>query len=372
MHIGDFTKNRISKTRLYVWRDKLTHFLTALSFSILLLGCSAQTPTTNTNTKPLPPHHTENGFKNPYVTGDINPGPLAFLKARYFGEQNWPVAPEYHQDHWQPADEKSIQSKTDFAKVTLLGHSTVLLQHKNMNILTDPMFSERAFPVQFAGPKRFTPLALPAEKLPPIDIIVISHNHYDHLDTNTVKILGNKPLWFVPLGLKDWFTEAGISNVVEMDWWDTYKIDDLVITAMPSQHWSRRGLFDMNKSLWASWGFQWPDFSTWFGGDTGYNTFQFKEIGKHFGTLDLAMIPIGAYEPRWFMKNQHANPSDAVKIFKDLNAKEAFGIHWNTFVLTAEPIDEPPKALLKAMKENNLDPERFKAIDIGKTWLSKD
>ena len=340
----------------------------AILLSIAAASCSAQPTPAEVTAAKRPAHHTDNGFKNPYLEGEINPGALAFFKARFFDDLNWPDEPQNYREFWQAADEDLIHSHIEKPRATLLGHSTVLLQYKGLNILTDPMFSERAFPVQFAGPKRYTPLALKAEQLPDIDVIVISHNHYDHLDVDSINTLGNDPLWLVPLGLKSWFKDLGITNIKEMDWWDSHHIDDLTITAMPSQHWSRRGLFDMNQSLWASWGFQWPDFTSWFGGDTGYNDIQFKEIGEALGTIDLAMIPIGAYEPRWFMKNQHANPTDAVKIFQDLNAKEAFGIHWNTFVLTAEPIDEPARALALALQKQDIDENRFKAMWIGRTW----
>jgi N-acyl-phosphatidylethanolamine-hydrolysing phospholipase D len=249
------------------------------------------------------------------------------------------------------------------------------------------MFSERSSFSQNIGPKRYTPPALTIDQLPNIDIIVISHNHYDHLDVDSVKALtspkfvkninGTQPLWLVPLGLKEWFEQYKITNLHEMDWWQELKIGELTVQAQPSQHWSRRSFFDTNTTLWASWAFIWPDtasetgigFTAWFGGDTGYNEFQFKEIGQALGEVDLAMIPIGAYEPRWFMKPQHVNPLDAVEIFKDINAKSAFGIHWNTFVLTAEAVDEPPKALERALQQNRLDAELFQAMNIGATWL---
>ena len=137
-----------------------------------------------------------------------------------------------------------------------------------------------------------------------------------------------------------------------MDWWQTHTTSDLTVTALPSQHWSYRSVFDTNQSLWASWSFQWPSFSSWFGGDTGYNSVQFKEIGEYLSKVDLAMIPISTYDLRWFMKYHHTNPADAIEIFKEINAEYAFGGHWNTFVLTAEPINEPPQALSAAMKAN--------------------
>jgi N-acyl-phosphatidylethanolamine-hydrolysing phospholipase D len=336
-----------------------------------------------------PSHHIGNKFRNPYLPEDFQPSTIAFLKARFFDDMQWPDEPENYSEHWQTADLEKIHNP-DFnkAQATLIGHSTVLLQYQGINILTDPMFSERPFLTQSFGPKRYTPVALTIEQLPNIDIIVISHNHYDHLDVNSVKALtsssfikntnGTQPLWLVPLGLKKWFTQFDVTNIQEMDWWQKIAVGDLTIQAQPSQHWSRRSIFDTNESLWASWAFIWPasddeenaadKFTAWFGGDTAYNPYQFKEIGQALGEVDLAMIPIGAYEPRWFMKTQHVNPLDAVEIFKDINAKSAFGIHWNTFVLTAEAVDEPPKALERALQQNGLTAELFQAMNIGATW----
>ena len=333
-----------------------------------------------------PSHHIDGKFRNPYLPADFQPSFIAFLKARLFDDMQWPDEPENYSKSWQAANLKQIHNP-DFnkAQATLIGHSTVLLQYQGINILTDPVFSERASFSQSIGPKRYTPAALTIDQLPNIDIIVISHNHYDHLDVDSVQALtsenfikntnGSQPLWLVPLGLKQWFVQYEITNIEEMDWWQEFKLGDLTIQAQPSQHWSRRSLFDTNESLWASWAFIWPEseatekFTAWFGGDTAYNPYQFKEIGEALGQVDLAMIPIGAYEPRWFMKTQHVNPLDAVEIFKDVNAKSAFGIHWNTFVLTAEAVDEPPKALESALQKNTIDAELFQAMDIGATWL---
>jgi N-acyl-phosphatidylethanolamine-hydrolysing phospholipase D len=341
--------------------------------------------------KEIPSHHINGKFRNPYLPADFQPSVITFLKARFFDDMQWPDEPENYREYWQEADLERIHNPDyNKAQATLVGHSTVLLQYRGINILTDPVFSERPSFSQYIGPKRYTPPALKIAQLPNIDIIVISHNHYDHLDVDSVKALtdktflnkvnGSQPLWLVPLGLKKWFAQYGISNIQEMDWWQELKIDTksnskLTIQAQPSQHWSRRSIFDTNESLWASWAFIWPEskrtekFTAWFGGDTAYNPYQFKEIGEALGEVDLAMIPIGAYEPRWFMKTQHVNPLDAVEIFKDINAKSAFGIHWNTFVLTAEAVDEPPKALERALQKNRITAELFQAMNIGASWV---
>ena len=373
-------------------------FISAILFSttaclsnekIAAVSDSKQPPTAEALITQVPSHHIGDKFRNPYLPADFQPSTIAFLKARFFDDMQWPDEPENYREYWQAANLEKIHNP-DFnkAQATLIGHSTVLLQYRGINILTDPIFSERPSFSQNIGPKRFTPPALTIDQLPNIDIIVISHNHYDHLDVDSVKALtnsdfvkntnGTQPLWLVPLGLKAWFTQFEVSNIQELDWWQTVQINGLTIQAQPSQHWSRRSIFDTNKSLWASWAFVWPEiddtenasekFTAWFGGDTAYNPYQFKEIGEALGEIDLAMIPIGAYEPRWFMKTQHVNPLDAVEIFKDINAKSAFGIHWNTFVLTAEAVDEPPKALKRALQKNGLDAELFQAMNIGATW----
>ncbi|PIE43449.1 MAG: hypothetical protein CSA50_04875 [Gammaproteobacteria bacterium] len=318
-----------------------------------------------------PAHHTDDGFKNPYLSVD-KPSSWAFIKAWLTGEMDFPDVPDDYRQHWQMADKALLHKPALEPRATLLGHASVLLQYDSLNILTDPVFSERASPFSFIGPKRYTPVALAWPDLPAIDIVVISHNHYDHLDVDTVRRLGNKPLWIVPLGIKAWLADQDIDNAIELDWWQSYQVGELKVMATPSQHWSRRAWLDANETLWASWAFIWPDFTAWFGGDTGYNEVQFKEIGHKLGKVDLAMIPIGAYEPRWFMKNQHVNPEEAVRIFQDINARHAFGIHWNTFVLTTEPVAQPPIRLQSALVRQGIDAARFKAINIGATWQAGD
>lgn len=348
----------------------MLRFFSGVLALVMATGCSAnqQTEISGATQNEKPAHHGDGVFRNLYLSDDAKPGTFSFLKARFFDEQEWPQEPQNYSQFWQLTPPDVVQHPGSSPQATLIGHSTVLLQYQGITILTDPIFSDRASPFSFAGPKRYTQTSLSLADLPAIDAVVISHNHYDHLDVETVQALGNNTLWIVPLGLKDWFAQFDVTNVVELDWWQHYSLNGVEIQALPSQHWSRRSMFDTNKSLWASWAFKWPDFTAWFGGDTGYNDVQFKEIGDALGQVDLAMIPIGAYEPRWFMKYHHVNPHEAVKIFKDINAQSAFGIHWNTFVLTAENIDEPPLALSQALQLNQINPDRFQAINIGATW----
>ena len=231
--------------------------------------------------------------------------------------------------------------------ITWIGHSTMLLHLDGKVILTDPIFSDRCSPVQFAGPKRYTSPSIDIKSLPRIDIVLISHNHYDHLDKNTIKALKNdsSTFWYVPLGLEQWFKALGVENVFELDWFDERNFEDVNIVCLPSQHWSKRSLFKSFDTLWSSWSVKIGDYKFWFAGDTGYNEIQFKEIGDNYGPFDLSAIPIGGYEPRWFMKNFHVQPEESILIHKDIKSRKSIGMHFGTFLLTTEPIDNPSKRI---------------------------
>ena len=255
--------------------------------------------------------------------------------------------------------------------VTWVGHATVLLRVGGLSVLTDPHFSERASPVRFAGPKRVVPPVPALSELPHIDAVVVSHNHYDHLDLASVARLaeqpGGAPRFFVPLGLKDWFRRRGIENVEELDWWDSRQFNGLEVHFVPVQHWSKRTLADENQTLWGGWVLRHPELSFFFAGDTGYSR-DFADIGKRFGGFDLAAIPIGAYEPRWFMKIMHLDPAEAVQVHKDVNARQSLGIHWGTFDnLTDENLNEPPARLAEARGKAGLAEEEFFVLQHGET-----
>lgn len=244
-----------------------------------------------------------------------------------------------------PPELDKLNNPTAKAQVTWIGHSTFLLQVDGLNILTDPIFSMRASPISFAGPKRTTPPAMTIDQLPPIDIVLISHNHYDHLDKASVKALASKssdnpPHFYVPLGHKAWFEKLGITRVTEMDWWDEVSVGVATVHAVPVQHWSSRSPFDRNKMLWSGFVIKSSSLATLFVGDSGYSD-DFKTIASRLGNVDLALVPIGAYAPRWFMKSAHMDPDEALSVVKDVGAKRAIGMHWGTFALTDEPMDEP-------------------------------
>ncbi|AWL11556.1 N-acetylphosphatidylethanolamine-hydrolyzing phospholipase D [Saliniradius amylolyticus] len=238
-------------------------------------------------------------------------------------------------------------------RVIWLGHSTFLIQAGGLNVLTDPILSERASPVSFAGPVRLAPMPYSFEDLPRIDVVLISHNHYDHLDRATIKQLGNEPHYYVPLGLSEWFKQQDIDglSITEMDWWQQDTGRGYTITATPAQHWSARSLFDRRETFWAGWHIQIGDWRLWFAGDTGYNPVQFRQIGERLKDIDVALIPIGSYSPRWFMKPYHVNPQEAVRIHQDVGAATSVGMHWSTFQLSAEALDEPRRRLETIMAE---------------------
>ena len=255
--------------------------------------------------------------------------------------------------------------------ITWIGHESFLYQNKDINVLTDPHFTQRASPLNFAGPKRYMAPGMKIDDLPSIDVVTISHSHYDHLDYTSVKLLSEKfenILFLVPLGLKKWFESKGIYNVRELDWWDSFTIKETLITFAPVQHWSARGFFDRNETLWGAWHFKNKFHSFIHLGDTGY-TDDFRVIREKLGPVDLAAIPIGAYEPRWIMEFSHINPEEAVMTFLDLEASKAIGMAWGTFILTDEPVKEPPRELLKELKKSNISNEDFFILKHGESYL---
>jgi len=261
------------------------------------------------------------------------------------------------------------QNKSD-KTLTWVGHATFLLQLNGYNILTDPHFSKRASPLSFMGPERTTPPGLQIHDLPLIDLVVISHNHYDHLDSQSIKSLirrqkNNQPIFFVPLKLKRTLQNFGALNIIEHQWWQATQYKQLEICSVPVQHWSKRSLSDTNKTLWCGWVIKSKNFQYLFVGDTGYSK-DFKNIQKRFGPMDLASIPIGAYEPRWFMKDSHCNVEEAIQIHKDIKSKKSIAMHWGTFQLTDEPMDEPIQLLSKLTRKLNYS-DQFVALKHGET-----
>ena len=255
-------------------------------------------------------------------------------------------------------------------RLTWIGHASALFQYRDISLLTDPVFSRRASPVQWAGPRRHTPPALTAATVPPVNQVLISHNHYDHLDRDSVMALhrrfGGGITWFVPEGVARWFTRRGISNVVERGWWQSAPHDAGEAFFVPAQHFSGRGARDGNRTLWGGWVTDIHDVRLYFAGDTGYGGC-FADIGDVFGGIDLALIPIGAYAPRWFMQPVHIDPEEAVRIHQDVGARTSVALHWGTFVLTDEPLDEPPRRLAEARAAAGLPEQAFRVLGHGET-----
>ena len=223
------------------------------------------------------------------------------------------------------------------------------------------------------GPRRWVAPPLQASQLPHIDLVLISHNHYDHLDEATVRQLlqqpGGPPQFLVPLGLRRWFNARRISGVDELDWWNALKFKSLTATFTPAQHWSGRGLWDRNRSLWGGWRLDGENGSSFFfAGDTGYSR-DFLEIRARLGAVDLTALPIGAYAPRWFMAASHVDPEEAVQMHLDLGARRSVAMHWGTFVLTDEPLDEPPLRLYRALERRGLSLSDFDVWEHGETRI---
>ncbi|MBB3228484.1 L-ascorbate metabolism protein UlaG (beta-lactamase superfamily) [Luteibacter sp. Sphag1AF] len=314
---------------------------------------------------PGKPHHTPTGFRNlEPVTRE--PGDLKRWR-RERREEGLPKPPGEGYDAfvtrwWQPAQFDGTHDAAWW-----LGHATVFVRRGGLHVITDPVLSRRASPLSFAGPERRTPTPASVADLPGLDVVMLSHNHYDHLDGPTVRALVKRfprVCFVVPLGLKRWFDRAGIHNVRELDWWESTRIGDATFTLVPARHWSARTLWDTNRSLWGGWVMEQDGFRFWFAGDTGYSE-RLAEISERLGPMDLAAIPIGAYAPRWFMGGQHVDPAQAVQLHRDLRCRQSIAIHWGVFELADEPLDEPPRLLAEAMAAGGMGADEFRLLRLG-------
>jgi N-acyl-phosphatidylethanolamine-hydrolysing phospholipase D len=270
----------------------------------------------------------------------------------------------------ETSDEWQSLNKDSKNYAVWIGHATYLLNSGGITILTDPVFSNRASPVRFAGPKRLIPPAMSLKELPRIDVITVSHNHYDHLDILSLKKLHDlnpSTIFLVPKGDKKLFIRKGIKNVEEFLWWEDIDIKGTKFTFTPVQHWSARGIRDRNKSLWGGWFIKSSERSLYHAGDTGYSQ-DFNVTRKKLGSPDMAMIPIGAYDPQWFMSYSHVNPEEAVQISQDLGSRQSLAMHWGTFLLTDEEVLEPSVLLRKALEDKNLDKEYFMTLKPGEIF----
>jgi N-acyl-phosphatidylethanolamine-hydrolysing phospholipase D len=337
---------------------------------------------THIHPAPTPAHHRPGGrFENPWPDSEQG-GFLAFLKWVIVkrGFTRLLRAPDRTLFSVVPASFAVPRAAGERVSVTWIGHSTFLIQVGEVNVLTDPIWSDRASPFRITGPRRWVPPAVSLAALPPIDVVLISHNHYDHLDDRTVRELSRShpnARWIVPLGLRRFFAKRRIAAVTELDWWNETRSGALTIGATPAQHFSARGLGDRNRTLWCGYSIAGGARKIYFAGDTGYHP-EFSSIGERFGPFDVSLLPVGAYEPRWFMRPVHMSPEDAVRAYRDLCASSKAGsptmipMHWGTFRLTDEPITEPPIRLAEAWRDALLPPTSLRVLRHGETYWRQD
>jgi L-ascorbate metabolism protein UlaG (beta-lactamase superfamily) len=274
--------------------------------------------------------------------------------------------------HWParvPVHPARPDARVEGTRITLVGHATVLIQTGGLNLLTDPVWSDRCSPVQFAGPKRVCAPGVRFGDLPPIDAVLLSHNHYDHLDTATLRRLvrDHDPLIITPLGNDTLVRKAAPrARIVTGDWWDACERPGATITFVPAQHWSARGIRDNRMALWCGFHIRAGADTVYFAGDTGYGDGSlFTTIRDRLGSPDVALLPIGAYAPRWFMADQHTDPAEAVRIMLDLDAARAVAIHWGVFPLSDEGRDAPVHELALALQTQDIAPARFRHDEPG-------
>ena len=261
-------------------------------------------------------------------------------------------------------------AETHSVRVTFINHSTFLLQIDGVNILTDPVYSERTSPFQWAGPKRMRPPGIRFEDLPKIDYVVISHNHYDHLDEAPVKRLKEKddPTFITPLGVAKFMNALGIEKARDLDWWQQHEVNgSLAIKSVPAQHFSGRGMLDRDATLWCGYVIERPDGNIYFAGDTGYDKTMFQEIGEKAGPMKLSFLPIGAYVPNWFMSPIHTSPEEAVFIHQDVRSEKSIAMHFGTFPLADDGQVQPVDDLSKALDKQGLMPSDFTVMNEGES-----
>ena len=314
-----------------------------------------------------PKHHTENGFRNFPLIEPAHTQGFKFIWNRIFSSSKSDKIPSDHLiDEKRAIDQLKKLGKED--TITWIGQSTALLKIDGKVILTDPFFSKRAGPGIF-GPRRSVPPGITAKSLPVVDIIVISHNHYDHLDADFVESLPNKQdvEVIVPLGIGEFFRDKGYVKIHELDWHHAVTVKDFKFTSHPMVHYSSRGFFDKNETLWCSWSILSSNKKLFFAGDTAFSPTIFKEIGVEIGGFDYALLPIGTYGNRKYGFNNHMNPMESFQAGLDLKAQTMIAIHWGTIDLSEEPLCEPAELFKKVALEKEFGPKRLWTFKIGET-----
>jgi N-acyl-phosphatidylethanolamine-hydrolysing phospholipase D len=333
---------------------------------LAMTGCASRA----TGPASQPYHHTADGFRNPPGSpergGDF--GDWAGFFFRRFAQRPSEVTLPAGHVLAESEVHAGLNGQNGADSVTWLGHASFLIRLDGRTILTDPFLSNYASPLPPLGPKRFAPPALRPEELPPIDVVLLSHNHYDHLDLATVEALADKQRIqvVVPLRLARYFTERGYPRVQELDWYDRTEADGLALTALPAIHFSKRTLFDRNRTLWTGYAIESRRKRVLFAGDTAYGPI-FAELAAGLDRFDLALLPIGAYEPRLLMRGSHANPEEAVQIARELRAERIIGMHWGSIALTDEPPFEPPERFRRAAGAVGYPDDKAWVMRIGET-----
>ena len=336
-----------------------------LGVAIVVLVALASAPGALADPRPLerPGHHLARGFRNldPRYDYTMVGRTLSLLRRAVTHDPDRGAVPTLMRN-----DGAALRANGSRPTVTWVGHATLLIQLDGVNILTDPIWSEHAGPLGF-GPRRLVPPGLRFEDLPPIHAVVISHDHYDHLDARTVQLLAHvhHPTFFVPLGLKAWLTDRGVRDVVELDWWQAHELRGVSFVATPAQHGSGRSLNDQNLRLWSSWSILGRDHRVFFAGDTGYTPVM-AEIGRRLGPFDLAAIPIGGYSSFTSNHPNHVSPEEGVQLFEDVRGRLLVPMHWGTFALNREPYREPPERLLAEALRRGIE-ERVAVLSQGQS-----
>ncbi len=333
---------------------------------LTLPGCASSDPDSWIEGRPK--HHIQSGFRNYPIIPDFAPVRNGFYFRRVMDSFFLPDVPASHVIP-EPQALRELQALNQKDSITWLGHSTFLIRLSGHSILTDPFLTEYATAWEPFGPRRFVAPGINVDKLPPIDIIVVSHNHFDHLDEDTVEALPGKRniQVFVPLGLGDFFTEKGYANVHELDWQETVAFGAVELTALPVVHTSGRGLKDHNRSLWCGWSIRTPASHLLFSGDSAYSQTLFKKIGEEHGPFDLAMVSIGTYLTRQYGPPSHLTPEQALRVALDTRSRRLVAMHWGTIQLSDEPPWEPPERFRKAARELGIADDDAWLMKIGES-----
>ncbi len=339
---------------------QLKSIFVSIALAMISSSCAVQ------DSRSRSPHFVDGRFYNLGPKDQKEVSFVTFAKFRLFNSP-----PEW------PENVENVAGKTDLSsvtgegvKVTLIRHATVLLQYKDLNIITDPMLSKRASPVSFAGPQMIREPAVTMEELPKIDLVLVSHSHFDHLDLPSLKKLQEKhqPTFIVGLGLKEFLEGEGLFKVIEMDWFETHELAQGKIHFLPAKHFSARTPWGQNQTLWGSFLIEAGGKKVYFAGDTAMGP-HFALVKEKLGAPDISLLPIGAYEPRWFMKTHHVNPTEAVQAHQILGAKQSLAMHYKSIALAYDRVNQPQEDLKQAIKEADLGAKEFITPDFGESLL---